>query len=178
MSSGLNQKAGTIVHTFSSSFQKAEAGSSLLILGQLTLQVPDQMGLHVETLLGNNNDYNTIIIEKIGPNIFGFVFWDRTSCGPGWPQTHHIAMKHFELLILLSLPHKHCYYRHVPWCLVYMHLEIEPRALCVLGKHSTNWATSPTRAKQSLSRVASSLLYSFQQINKSQKMIETHVFTL
>lgn len=34
-------------------------------------------------------------------------FFDKVSHGLGWPQTHNVAEHDLELLILLSLHHKH-----------------------------------------------------------------------
>lgn len=52
-------------------------------------------------------------------------------------------MDDVELLILLSPSFECLDYRSEPLALAYETLEIELRALCILGKHSTNWATSP-----------------------------------
>lgn len=38
---------------------------------------------------------------------FIYFFLDKVSYGLGWPQTHNVAEPDLELLILLSLHHKH-----------------------------------------------------------------------
>lgn len=54
-----------------------------------------------------------------------------------------IAKNDPELLILLPPPPERWHYRHCQHIQFYMVLETEARASSVLGKHSTNWATSP-----------------------------------
>lgn len=56
---------------------------------------------------------------------------------------NYIAKNDPELLILLPPSPEHWHYRHCHHIQFYMVLETETRAFCVLGKHSTNWVTSP-----------------------------------
>lgn len=71
-----------------------------------------------------------------------FFVWDRVSCTPSWPQSPSAAEDDLEILIrslhlssggITGMYHKG---------LAYAVLEIEPGALCVLGKHTTKWATA------------------------------------
>lgn len=57
----------------------------------------------------------------------------------------HVAQNDPELLSLLLIPPKCWDYRHAPLHPVSWVLGMEPRASCILGKHSTNWATRPSR---------------------------------
>jgi hypothetical protein len=67
----------------------------------------------------------------------------RVSSSPGWPQTPYVAEYNLILLILLLPPSRHWDKRCERPHLVYMMLEVEPMALCMLGKHSTIQATLP-----------------------------------
>jgi hypothetical protein len=57
---------------------------------------------------------------------------------PGRPQTHYVANGDFELQVLLSLPPECWDYRHSLNMVGLCGAMIEPRAFCMLGKHSTN----------------------------------------
>ena len=57
---------------------------------------------------------------------------------PGWPQTCYIAGGDLELLVILSLLPRRLGYRCVLPHSVHVVLEIEPKALCLSGKHYTN----------------------------------------
>lgn len=69
---------------------------------------------------------------------------DRASPIPGWLRTHCEVKDTFKRLILLPLCPDCRDYRHVPAHLVSAVLGIEPRAPCMLGRHSTNGAPSPS----------------------------------
>lgn len=71
-------------------------------------------------------------------------FGERVSCIPGWLWTHYVAKDKPKLPIFLSLSPDCRNYRHVPLYLVSVVLGIEPWALYLLGRHSNNWATSPS----------------------------------
>lgn len=62
-------------------------------------------------------------------------FWGSVSCGPGSPQTNRIAKDSFELLFLVSAG-------ITTLCRFYVILDMELRALCVLGNYSPNWTTA------------------------------------
>lgn len=66
-------------------------------------------------------------------NCFLFVS-DSVSRIPSCPPTFYIAEDDFEFVILLPLPLKCWDFRAMPPHPVYVVLEIEPRALCVLDK--------------------------------------------
>jgi hypothetical protein len=63
------------------------------------------------------------------------------SCNSGWPWIQYINKDILELLILLPQSSKGWNHRCVTLCLVYEVLGIEPRASCMLCKHSSNPAT-------------------------------------
>ena len=58
-----------------------------------------------------------------------------------------IAQHDLELLNLLSPPLEQKDFRQAPPCPVYALLGIDPRTLCTLCKHSTNWASFPVLEK-------------------------------
>lgn len=66
---------------------------------------------------------------------FAFFFCETVSCIPGLLGTHCVSDNDFELLILLNAGSTPVY-----WC-----WGTEPRASCLVGKHSTNWATPSAR---------------------------------
>lgn len=55
----------------------------------------------------------------------------------------HLVQASLKLLILLSFLHERWDYRYGPPCPVYVNLTLKPRASCMLGKHSADWATQP-----------------------------------
>lgn len=78
-------------------------------------------------------------IQKLKVFSFPFFFLDRGSCGSGWPPTPYLAEDDLELLILLLPLHQYWDCKWVPLLLLIdSMLGIEPLALCILGKHSTN----------------------------------------
>lgn len=68
-----------------------------------------------------------------------FCFWVRVPCSPGWPQICHVAKDDFELLF----PCAHHRSPAIIGVQYHVHLGIEPKAPCVPGKCSSNWATPP-----------------------------------
>lgn len=72
-----------------------------------------------------------------------FSFWDSVSCIPEWPWTCWIAKDVLQFWIHLPLPPPKCWdCRHSLPHPVSVMLEIELGVVCILVKHSINWATS------------------------------------
>lgn len=69
-----------------------------------------------------------------------FCFERGFSCSSGRPQTDYVTWDNLELLCLSSTEIRDT---HMPTHQVYVVLGIELRALYMLGKHFTNWTTSP-----------------------------------
>lgn len=65
---------------------------------------------------------------------------DRISCSSGWSPLHHVARNSLDLSTFLSPTVECWYYRHVIPHLVHAEPVIQPRASCMQGKHSSNWA--------------------------------------
>lgn len=60
---------------------------------------------------------------------------NSVSGSPGWPQTY-VAKDNLKFLILLHPSPQVWDYRHAPPHPVYATLGTEPKAFCMLGKHS------------------------------------------
>lgn len=68
---------------------------------------------------------------------------DRVSFSPGCPQTYCVAENDLKFLILLPPPPNCWNYKCVTPGSDSVVLWIKPMAVCMLGKQSVNWATSP-----------------------------------
>lgn len=91
-----------------------------------------------------------VLASPLGPLTFRARVTDQAwhpSCGESW-LSHDLhattaSVGTSETLISLNPPrswdHSTCNYTMKSHCLVYMVLEIEPRTLCMLTKHSANW---------------------------------------
>lgn len=76
------------------------------------------------------------------PLSFSFFFLsDRVLCSSGCPKACYVARNDLELRILVSPSPTRWHYRGASPYLVYEMLGMEPRALSMLGKHSTHRIT-------------------------------------
>lgn len=71
--------------------------------------------------------------------LFLLVNWNGVFCIPHCPWSHYVTKDESELLIPLPLPPKCLDSSYVPAC-PNMVMGIKPMTLCVLGRHSANWA--------------------------------------
>lgn len=85
----------------------------------------------------------------------------ETSHKPCWLQAWHGAKDDFHLQNLIPSPPK-CYdYKHEP---TVPRLGIEPRASCILDKHSTNWVISPAKIQHIFIHIFTIHLWKFHSI--------------